>query len=147
MKPEDGTMREQVKTIAVNCAVIAVIALLLIWAVTWQRQQAQFRRGESALAAGNYMLAIAGFEAAIHMYTPGSSTVKLAAERLWALGEGFEKTGDTTRALLAYRSLRSSFYAVHGLTTPGQDWIARCDTKIASLVQFRAQQKQENNLR
>jgi hypothetical protein len=80
------------------------------------------------------MLAIAGFEAAIHMYTPGSSTVQLAAERLWAMGEGFEKAGDTTRALLAYRSLRSSFYAVHGLTTPGQDWIARCDKKITLLL-------------
>jgi hypothetical protein len=127
-------MMEKSKTIAVNCAVIALLAILLIWVITWQRQTAQFRRGETALAARDYMIAIAGFEAAIHMYTPGSSTVQLAAERLWAMGEGFEKVGDTTRALLAYRSLRSSFYAVHGLNTPGKEWIARCDERIAFLV-------------
>jgi hypothetical protein len=127
-------MMEKAKTIAVNCAIIALIAIMLIWGITWQRQQTQFRHGETALAAGDYMLAIAGFEAAIHMYTPGSSTVQLAAKRLWAMGEGFEKAGDPTRALLAYRSLRSSFYAVQGLSTPGKDWIARCDERIAVLV-------------
>ena len=112
-----------------------------IWAVTWQRQTAQFRRGEAALAAGDSMLAIAGYESAIHMYTPGSSTVRQAAERLWSMAEGFEKSGDSTRALLAYRSLRSSFYAVQGLNKPGKDWIARCDERIAVLVKNQANQK------
>lgn len=127
---------DKAKTIAVNGVVIAVIAILLIWGNTWQRQRTQFQRGEAALAAGDYISAIAGYEAAIHMYTPGSSLVQTAAERLWALGEAFERGGDPTRALIAYRSLRSSFYAARGLHTPGREWIARCDEKIAMLVKL-----------
>ncbi len=127
---------EKVKTIAVNGLVIAVVAIVLVWGNTWQRQRTQFQRGEAALAAGNYIAAIAGYESAIHMYTPGSSTVERSAEQLWAIGEAFERGGDTTRALVAYRSLRSSFYAVRGINSPGKEWIARCDGKIALLVKL-----------
>ena len=127
---------EKVKTIAVNGLVIAVVAIVLVWGNTWQRQRTQFQRGEGALAAGNYIAAIAGYESAIHMYTPGSSTVERSAEQLWAIGEAFERGGDTTRALVAYRSLRSSFYAVRGINSPGKEWIARCDGKIALLVKL-----------
>ena len=127
---------EKVKTIAVNGAVIAVAAIILIWGNTWQRQRTQFQRGEAAMAAGNYIAAIAGYEAAIHMYTPGSSVVDRSAKQLWALGEAFERGGDPTRALVAYRALRSSFYAVWGFNTPGREWIARCDGKIALLVKL-----------
>src|SRR6266567_2177812 len=127
---------EKVKTIAVNGLVIAVVAIVLVWGNTWQRQRTQFQRGEAALAAGNYIAAIAGYESAIHMYTPGSSTVERSAEQLWAIGEAFERSGDPTRALVAYRSLRSSFYAVRGLNTPGKEWIARCDGKISLLVKL-----------
>lgn len=127
------------KTIAVNVLVIAVAAVLLIWGNTWQRQRTQFIRGETALAARDYIAAIAGYEAAIHMYTPGSSLVQEAAVKLWAIGEGLERAGDPTRALIAYRSLRSSFFAAQGLTTPGSEWIARCDDRIATLVKAQAQ--------
>ncbi|HLO25392.1 MAG TPA: hypothetical protein VK187_04715 [Geobacteraceae bacterium] len=131
---------EKAKTIAVNGVVIAVLAILLIWGNAWYRQRTQFNRGEAALAAGNYIAAIAGYEAAIHMYTPGSSIVQKSAERLWLMGERFEQGGDPVRALIAYRSLRSSFYAVQGLTSPGREWITRCDGKITALVKAQVQQ-------
>lgn len=130
---------DKAKTIAVNGVIIAVIAVLLIWGNTLYRQRTQFSRGETAAAAGNYIAAIAGYEAAIHMYTPGSALVPRAAERLWNIGQGFERAGDVPRALIAYRSLRSSFYAVRGSTSPGRDWIARCDERIALLVKAQAQ--------
>jgi hypothetical protein len=130
---------EKVKTIAVNVLVIAIAALFLVWGNTWYRQRTQFNRGEAALAAGDYMAAIAGYEAAIHMYTPGSSLVTHAAEKLWSIGERFEQAGDATRALITFRALRSSFYAVHGLTRPGMEWIARCDERIAALVKAQPQ--------
>jgi hypothetical protein len=132
---------EKAKTIAANVLVIAVMAIILIWGNTWQRQRTEYKRGEAALAARDYIAAIADYESAIHMYTPGSSLVERAAEKLWALGEGFEQSGDPTRALIAYRALRSSFYAVHGLHTPGREWIARCDEKIAALVKVQARWK------
>ncbi len=130
---------DKAKTIAVNGLVIAVAALLLIWGNTWYRQRTQFNRGETARAAGDQIAAIAGYEAAIHMYTPGSSLVQEAAAKLWSIGEGFERGGDPVRALIAYRSLRSSFYAVRGLHAPGTGWIARCDDRIAALVKAQAQ--------
>ncbi|HEY6874573.1 MAG TPA: hypothetical protein VI298_17780 [Geobacteraceae bacterium] len=130
---------DKAKTIAVNGAVIALLAILLVWGNTWHRQQTQFKRGAAAAAAGDFVGAIAGYESAIHMYTPGSPTVELAAQRLWAIGEGLERMGDATRALIAYRSLRSSFYAVRGLYAPGTEWIARCDEKIAALVKVQGQ--------
>jgi hypothetical protein len=68
------------------------------------------------------------------MYTPGSSLVGKSAERIWKIGEDFERAGDTERALLAYRSIRGSFYAVRGFSSPGKEWIARCDAKIQGIL-------------
>jgi tetratricopeptide (TPR) repeat protein len=127
------------KTIALNVAVTAFIAIILIWGTTWYRQMSQFSRGEAAFAAGDSTAAIAGYEAALHMYTPASPLNERAATRLLALGEALERRGDLDRALIAYRSLRSSWYAVCWLTQPGEEWIARCDRKITELVQVQAQ--------
>jgi len=121
------------QSIILHGLVIMAIALALVWGNTMARQHEQFSRGEAARARGDAMAAIAGYEAAMHMYTPGSSLVERAAERLWSLGEGFERRGEWEEALIAYRSLRSSCYAVRGLTQPGKAWIERCDTKIAML--------------
>lgn len=128
-------MNERTRNIFANVTVIAVIALVLIAGNTWWRQRTQFHRGESALAARDYMAAIAGYEAAIHMYTPGSSLVERSARRLWEMGGEFERAGDLERALIAYRALRSSFYAARWLLQPGQEWIAACDRKIGEILQ------------
>jgi hypothetical protein len=127
-------MLDRTKTILVNAAVIAVLALLFFAANTQYRQWAQFSRGEKALAAGDQINAIAGFESAIHMYTPFSPLVERAAARLWIIGRDLEARGETDKALIAFRALRSAFYSTHGLTTPGMKWIAVCDEKIRLLA-------------
>ena len=127
---------EKVKTIAVNVAVIALISLLLIWGNTFYRQQVQFDKGEKAWASGDFLGTVAGYESAIHMYTPLSSSVDRSAQRLWELGELAAKGGDLPRALIAFRSLRSSFYAVAGLYSPGEEWIRKCDARIAELLKL-----------
>jgi len=135
---------EKVTTIAVNIIVVALVCLVLIWASTYYRQRVQFQKGEAALKSGDYIAAIAGYESAIHMYTPGSSLVELSAQKLWAIGSDFERGGNLLRALIAYRSLRSSFYAARGLYTPGQQWIDRCDRKIAELLDAQAKSGQHS---
>jgi hypothetical protein len=125
---------ETVKTIAVNVAVAAVLSVIMIWGHTFYRQQVQFDKGEQGRAAGNFIAAVAGYESALHMYTPFSPTIDRSAQKLWELAESAERGGDVTRALVAYRSLRSSFYAAAGLFNPGTSWIKRCDAKIAQLV-------------
>ncbi|HEX9022708.1 MAG TPA: hypothetical protein VF799_02610 [Geobacteraceae bacterium] len=128
---------EKAKTIAVNLLVTALIAILLIWGNTLYRQWQQFRCGERALAANRIIPAIAGYEAAIHMYTPLSPLVERSAARLWEITARCEKSRDLEQALIACRALRSSFYADRGLFQPGREWIARCDAKIAELLKAR----------
>ena len=116
-------------------AAVVLISLAMIWGNTLFRQHVQFEKGEKGAAAGDFLAAVAGYESAIHMYTPGSPLVEQSARKLWELGETAERRGDPVRALLVYRSLRSSFYAVAGITSPGKEWIVRCDARIASLLE------------
>ena len=122
------------KRVAVNTAAIFLICLFVFVVNTWWRMKTQFNLGEAAFAKGDYAEAIAGYESALHMYLPFSPTMKRAAERLWYMGEFFEREQSYNHAIIAYRTLRSSFYSAQWLMTPGQDWIDRCDRKIAQLV-------------
>ena len=125
---------DKLKTIAVNAALICLIVLVIIWGTTFWRQWHQFTKGEAARAGGDTIGAIAGYESAIHMYTPLSPLVERSSTRLWDLAEELVRRGEPEKGLIAYRSLRSSWYAVRGLTQPGKSWIARCDERIAVLV-------------
>ena len=127
-------MTERIASIVVNAVVITLVCLLLFFAGTWWRLQDQFALGEDAFHRGDFTGAVAGYESAIHMYIPFNGTVEKSARQLWNIAEACERQGDTKRALIAYRALRSSFYADRWLVTPGMDWITRCDTKIAALV-------------
>jgi tetratricopeptide (TPR) repeat protein len=127
-------MNRQAKSIIVNSIVITLVSLLIFFASTLWRMTSQFNQGEAALRRGDFTAAVAGFESALHMYIPFHPTIEKAAQRLWQIGENNEKLGDINRALITYRSLRSSFYADHWLVTPGQNWIKRCDKKIAVLT-------------
>lgn len=127
-------MSERIKNILINGAVIIALCLLLFAAATWWRMASQYELGESAFLKGDFPGAVAGYESAIHMYVPFHPTIDRAAQRLWSIGELNEQQGDIARALIAYRALRSSFYADRWLMTPGQEWIDRCDRRIAALV-------------
>ena len=133
---------EKAKTIAVNLTVIALLSGLLIWGNTGYRQWVQFNKGEESLARNDLIAAIADYESAIHMYTPLSPLVESSAAKLWEIASKCEANGDVERALIACRSLRSSFYAVRSLYQPGKEWIARSDAKIAELVKLQAMKKQ-----
>ena len=122
------------RSIAEHVAVAAAISIVLIWGNTQFRQWSQYKKGEEAIAKGDIIAAISAYEASIHMYTPLSPIIGRSTERLWKLAQDLEQRGDAAKALLAYRALRSSFYAVRSLYTPGKDWIIRCDSRIAALV-------------
>lgn len=127
-------MLNRTKTILVNAVFTAAVTILLFAAATQFRQWSQFNRGEKALVANDHINAIAGFESAIHMYTPFSPLVERAAARLWIIGRDMELRGESEKALIAYRALRSAFYSTHGLTRPGMKWITLCDQKIQHLA-------------
>lgn len=131
-------MNERVKSITLHVALAAAASLVIIWGNTQYRQWDQYRRGEEALAKGDVIAAISGYESSIHMYTPLSPLVSRSAERLWEMAQNLERKGDYPRALVAYRSLRSAYYAVAGLYAPGLDWINLCDKRIDVLVRITA---------
>lgn len=119
-------------------AITIVIAFGMVWLNTYQRSQKYAKEGESFLAEGKLMEAITSFETSAHAYTPLNSNVVSALNRLWEIGERFEKEKPTEPeyALVAFRSLRSSIYATRSFYTPHKHWIARCDEKIAHLVEI-----------
>lgn len=127
-------MNERIRGILVNGTVIACISLLIFAAGTWWRMRTQLALGEEAFRRGDFTAAVAGYESAIHMYIPFHPAMQRAAQQLWSIAETNERLGDVNRALIAYRALRSSFYAARWLTTPGREWIARCDGRIAALI-------------
>jgi tetratricopeptide (TPR) repeat protein len=127
-------MSEQFKSIIVNSIVIILISLLLLFASTWWRLNSQFSQGEEAFRKGDFTGAVAGLESALRMYIPYHPAIEKAAGMLWQIGENNERLGDISRALIAYRSLRSAFYADHWLVTPGRSWIEKCDKKITALA-------------
>lgn len=127
-------MTEQIKSLLLNGIVIISLCLALFVAATWWRMESQFSIAEAAFSKGDFPGALAGYESAVHMYLPYHPTIEKAAKRLWDLGELNERQGDANRALIVYRSLRSSFYADRWLVTPGQEWIDKCDKKIAAIV-------------
>ena len=127
-------MTDHLKKILANGTALIALMLLLFFASTWWRMHIQYSAGETALQRDDFTGAVAGFESAIHMYIPYNSTIEKAARQLWIIAETNERKGDIDRALIACRSLRSSFYSARWLKTPGQDWIARCDKKISALL-------------
>jgi tetratricopeptide (TPR) repeat protein len=127
-------MKDKIVAILANSIVIILACLLIFLAGTWWRLHDQFALGETAFRKGDFTGAVAGYESAIHMYIPFNATVEKSAQQLWFIGETNERLGDINRALIAYRALRSSYYAARWLATPGTEWIARCDKKIAALV-------------
>lgn len=130
-------MNPKVREVVTTVVVTAIIMVAMIWGRTYYSQWKQFNTGEDAFKAGNMRDAITGYESAIHMYTPGSGMVKKSIDRLWEIGEIFERQNQSDWALLAYRSLRSSLYAVRSFYTPYPEWIERCDKKITQITAFK----------
>ena len=97
------------------------------------RQESNFRQAEAYFAAGNVKLAIRQYDTAMHFYVPFSPVTEKSAGRLWQIGRMFEAQGKPDWALIAYSSIRSSFYGTRSFYTPGRRWIERCDNKIAAL--------------
>ncbi|MDA8387824.1 MAG: hypothetical protein M0Z58_04040 [Nitrospiraceae bacterium] len=113
---------------------LAVLAAMVLLAGRMAFRQAEsFREGQRYFARGDWKPAIRQYDTAMHFYLPFSPIMEKSAERLWRIGRMFEAEGKPGWALIAYSSIRSSFYGVRSFYTPGRRWIERCDEKIASL--------------
>jgi hypothetical protein len=120
------------KILSVLCIGVLVVAMLYVKAYTSALQA--LARGEAAYQSGKRQEAILNYEQTIKWYTPLSSSVRLAVERLWSIGTEAEQHADAPLALQAYQALRSSLYAVQSFYLPYRDWIPKSEAKIASLM-------------
>ncbi len=131
-------MKKDTKQKVILVGITIVTAIAMIWINTYQRSVTYFKEGETYLANDQLMEAITSFESSAHAYTPWNSNVRKSLERLWEIGERLEKEKDAPEyPLIAYRSLRSSVYAIRSLYMPYKEWIPRCDEKIRQLVEIR----------
>lgn len=114
-------------------ALVLALCAAAIWARAFTLQKEHFANAEGYHARADWKLAMREYDLAMHMYTPWSPYVERSAQRLWEIGGMFEREGKPDWALIAYGSIRSSFYASRSFYTPGKGWIDRCDGKIAGL--------------
>ncbi|MGA2191774.1 MAG: hypothetical protein ABSG42_00135 [Nitrospirota bacterium] len=118
-----------------NGLLIFVVLIAMVWVKTYVYGHNQYIAGEKAFKSGDLKTAITDYETAIHMYTPFGSYVPASAQRLWEIGQGFESSGDYDWSLIAFRALRSSFYAVRSFYTPYRDWIERSEAEIDKVLE------------
>lgn len=116
----------------VGALLIAFIALL--YAKTAYHARQEFALAEAAYAQDDPQAAMTHYERTIKWYTPFSTVVRRAVERLWQLGTEAEARGDVALALEAYQTLRSSLYAVQSFYIPYHTWIPKCEERIAPLL-------------
>lgn len=114
---------------------IAVVVLSTGIKVIWNAQD-QWQQAET-LEATDPDKAMEHYERVIHWHVPLLSLSDDAAEKMWAYAEGQEALGNSEKAINTYRVLRGAFYAARSVYTPGRDWIARCNEKIAAIMASR----------
>lgn len=121
----------------VAAGVTLVVMIAMVWINVYVRSRRHFQEGEAYFREDKFIEAITSYESAAHAYTPGNRNVARSLDRLWEIGEILEEEyTDPMYPLIAYRSLRSSVYAIRSFYMPYREWIPRCDEKIKSLVEI-----------
>ena len=129
---------------ALRIVVLLVAFVVILYAKVAYNAGQDFALGENAYTHGEYKRAITHYERTIKWYTPLSTAVQRAVERLWQLGTEAEARGEISLALEVYQTLRSSLYAVQSFYIPYQSWIPKSEGRIAPLL-AKSQAEEEHN--
>ena len=105
----------------------------------------EFDLAEEHLSRNELSKSITHYARALHWFLPFSKTPSLAAEKLWAIGQKLQTQNNSVEALKTYRILRSSFYSIRTIYTPGKKWINLCNEKIAHLMAESFTNSQKNH--
>ena len=138
----DKETRDKVLKVIGQVLLVLVVMFVMIWGRAYYSQQKFYAEGEAALKEQNYKEAATGYEWAIRMYTPFSGKVKDSCEKLWFIGNEYEKKGKLDWALITYRSSRSSIYAIRSFYIPYEEWIPKTDKKIAQILESQKRREQ-----
>ncbi len=117
----------------IRAFLIIAVVLSLAAAKVLYLQRAHFAEAEKHFVSGDLKLAVREYGTAMKSHFPLSPYTERSARKLWSIGVGFEESGELLRAQAAFSQIRSSFYEVRSLYTPGTDWIEKCNGKLASI--------------
>ncbi len=130
--------RSRLRTPLIQYAGMAVIAILMSFSIFFFKvrieSRQEYARAETELQAGRPREAVVHYEHTIKWYTPFSRDVHRAVNRLWDIGVQADADQDASLALYAYRSLRAGLYATRSFYQPYEDWIPKCEVRIADLM-------------
>lgn len=141
----DSETRKKVLTVVGQVAIVGLIMFFMVWGRAYYSQQKFYFEGEAALKVKNYKDAVTGYEWAVRMYTPFSGKVSDACKKLWFIGNEYERMGKLDWALITYRSLRSSIYAIESLYSPYAEWIPKTDEKIKKILAIEKRKKSQQD--
>lgn len=136
MNPEQTVKKTRFRAWCFPVCITFVLVIAMIWTNVYLRSVRYAREGDDYFKGGHLVEAISSYETSAHAYTPWNPHVRHSMHKLWEIGELLEQThDDPTYPLIAYRSLRSTVYAVRSFYTPYKEWIPRCNEKIMRLVE------------
>lgn len=113
-------------------ATLAVLGLVVLRVAL--ASSAAFDRGEAYAAEGRSELAALAYREAITWYYPGNPHATTAIERLWALADAAEATGDLVGARILVGDLRGALYAIRHVVQPHETEVRQCDERLARLL-------------
>jgi hypothetical protein len=127
------------------CILTALIFLTVFTCVKIiTTSKSEFILAEEHFSNNELSKSIIHYERALHWFLPFSQTPNQAAEKLWKIAQKLQTKKNIPEALKTYRILRSSFYSVRSIYTPGKKWIHRCNEKIAHIMAVKYTESQEN---
>jgi hypothetical protein len=112
---------------------VFILFLVLVFAKVTINAHNEYQEGDKFFRAKDYKQAIIHFDRAIHWYSPGSKPVINSIQALWKIGTQADDQGDSNLALDAFQSIASSLYSARSFYTPHQEWIAKCEDRIATI--------------
>ncbi len=127
--------------------ILILILAATVWGRAYHSQRKFYLEGERAFMEQNYKEAITGYEWAIRMYTPFSTMVEDSCRKLWLIAEEYEKRGKLDWALIAYRSLRSSIYAIRSFYRPYGEWIPKTEARIRRILEIQETRRKGKTVR
>jgi tetratricopeptide (TPR) repeat protein len=116
--------------------VLVLIIIVMVYLKLFINQYREFNRGEEAYSKKNFKDAVVYYETSIQFYTPFSSNIKKAIQRMFEIASIYEQEGNYEYALDVYENLRSALYATKSFYQPYSDVINRCDKKITELLRI-----------
>jgi hypothetical protein len=138
--------RQRISRLIVKASSVVFLVLVILWLRVFYGSMEDYKTGETLLKENQTIRAITYFDRSLHWYAPLNPYVERSAKRLWEIGEGAEKKGDSRMARIAFESIRNAYYGTSHVFNPGSEWIDRAESRIKKLAAGGAYEHGENSM-